>query len=84
MRRASASSAVLKEAFTGADAVVHLAWALQPGRDESALAATNVDGSNRVFVATQHGALKLGDEQSERRGRKLPEKLPQPIKGQGA
>jgi UDP-glucose 4-epimerase len=46
-----ASSAVLKEAFAGADAVVHLAWTIQPSWDESAMAATNVDGSNRVFRA---------------------------------
>jgi len=45
------SSAVLVEAFAGADAVVHLAWAIQPNRNEAALAATNIDGSRRVFRA---------------------------------
>lgn len=46
-----ASAAVLTEAFAGADAVVHLAWAIQPNRDERALAAVNLDGSRRVFRA---------------------------------
>src|SRR5215211_3076895 len=35
----------------GADAVVHLAWAIQPSRDEATLWATNVEGSARVFEA---------------------------------
>jgi len=35
----------------GADAVIHLAWAIQPSRDSQALRATNVDGSARVFDA---------------------------------
>ena len=38
--------------FSGADVVVHLAWLIQPGRDESTLRATNVDGSRRVFEAS--------------------------------
>jgi nucleoside-diphosphate-sugar epimerase len=37
--------------FEGADVVVHLAWAIQPSRDERALWATNVHGSARVFRA---------------------------------
>jgi len=52
-----ASSAVLKEACTGADAVVHLAWAIQPGRDEEVMAATNVDGSHRVFQAASDAGV---------------------------
>ena len=36
----------------GADAVVHLAWAIQPSRDPAALYRTNVLGSSRVFAAT--------------------------------
>lgn len=35
----------------GADAVVHLAWAIQPSRDLAALRRTNVHGSQRVFRA---------------------------------
>lgn len=37
--------------FAGADAVVHLAWAIQPSRDERELERVNVDGSRRVFRA---------------------------------
>ncbi|HWE08470.1 MAG TPA: NAD-dependent epimerase/dehydratase family protein [Solirubrobacteraceae bacterium] len=37
--------------FRGADAVIHLAWLIQPGRDESVTRAVNVDGSRRVFEA---------------------------------
>jgi nucleoside-diphosphate-sugar epimerase len=37
--------------FHGADAVVHLAWLIQPGRDESVTRGVNVDGSRRVFQA---------------------------------
>jgi UDP-glucose 4-epimerase len=38
--------------FEGADAVVHLAWAIQPARDQETVRAINVDGSRRVFEAT--------------------------------
>jgi nucleoside-diphosphate-sugar epimerase len=41
----------LEPIFAGADAVVHLAWLIQPGRDESVTRAVNVDGSRRVFDA---------------------------------
>jgi nucleoside-diphosphate-sugar epimerase len=41
----------LEEVFAGADAVVHLAWLIQPGRDESTTHAVNVEGSRRVFEA---------------------------------
>jgi UDP-glucose 4-epimerase len=37
--------------LTGADAVVHLAWLIQPSRDKATLARTNVLGSQRVFDA---------------------------------
>src|ERR687896_2107656 len=42
----------LADRFAGADAVVHLAWLIQPGRDLETLHATNVEGSRRVFQAT--------------------------------
>ncbi len=35
----------------GADAVVHLAWAIQPARDRRQTRAIDVDGSRRVFEA---------------------------------
>ena len=35
----------------GADAVIHLAWLIQPSRDKEAVARVNVEGSARVFQA---------------------------------
>jgi UDP-glucose 4-epimerase len=37
--------------FRGADAVVHLAWLIQPARDRELLRRVNVEGSSRVFRA---------------------------------
>jgi nucleoside-diphosphate-sugar epimerase len=37
--------------FRGADAVVHLAWAIQPSRNDAELRQINVRGSERVFRA---------------------------------
>jgi UDP-glucose 4-epimerase len=37
--------------FAGADAVVHLAWLIQPSRDRATTYAVNVRGSRRVFEA---------------------------------
>jgi nucleoside-diphosphate-sugar epimerase len=44
-------TAPLEELFAGADAVVHLAWLIQPSRDEQTLERTNVHGTRRVFEA---------------------------------
>jgi UDP-glucose 4-epimerase len=41
----------LGQHFRGADVVIHLAWLIQPSRDEATLYATNVTGSRRVFRA---------------------------------
>src|SRR4051812_35207449 len=41
----------LTEVFAGADAVVHLAWEIQPSHDLAQLTRTNVGGSKRVFEA---------------------------------
>jgi UDP-glucose 4-epimerase len=41
----------LESLFEGADAVVHLAWLIQPSRDGNALARANLEGSARVFRA---------------------------------
>jgi UDP-glucose 4-epimerase len=41
----------LAAVFEGADAVVHLAWAIQPSRDAVTLERINVEGSRRVFEA---------------------------------
>lgn len=49
--RADITSDDLTRVFAGAGAVVHLAWLIQPGRDESVTRHVNVDGSRRVFAA---------------------------------
>ena len=49
--QADITSSPLVPILDGADAVIHLAWAIQPSRDDDALRATNVDGSLRVFDA---------------------------------
>lgn len=48
---ADVTSSDLVPVVRGADAVVHLAWLIQPGRDESVTRAVNVDGSRRVAQA---------------------------------
>ena len=45
--------------FRGADAVVHLAWLIQPGRDESVTGAVNIDGSRRLFRAVADAGVPL-------------------------
>ncbi len=48
---ANVLDADLEAIFAGADAVVHLAWAIQPSRDGVTLERINVEGSRRVFEA---------------------------------
>lgn len=48
---ANVLTADLAAIFEGADAVIHLAWAIQPSRDEVPLERINVEGSRRVFEA---------------------------------
>ena len=43
--------------FAGVDAVVHLAWLIQPSRDRT-LRAVNVDGSRRVFEACAQAGVR--------------------------
>ena len=58
--RADVAADPLEPHFAGADAVVHLAWLIQPSRDEAELERVNVDGSRRVFeAAAQAGAGAL-------------------------
>jgi UDP-glucose 4-epimerase len=46
--------------LASADAVVHLAWLIQPSRDEKTMRATNVDGTRRlVDEVIAHGAASL-------------------------
>lgn len=49
---------VLEAAFRRADAVVHLAWQIQPSRDLDRMRRTNVDGSRRVFEAAARAGVK--------------------------
>lgn len=48
---ADVTKANLRPIVAGADAVVHLAWMIQPTRDRHALERVNVLGSQRVFDA---------------------------------
>jgi nucleoside-diphosphate-sugar epimerase len=48
---ADVTTAELKPLFEGFDAVVHLAWAIQPSHDEAVMERINVLGSERVFAA---------------------------------
>ena len=41
----------LEPLLRGADVVIHLAWLIQPGRDERVTERVNVEGSRRVFDA---------------------------------
>ena len=56
--RADVVTNALEPLFDGADAVIHLAWLIQPSHDARALRAVNVDGSRRVFEA----AVRAGVE----------------------
>jgi len=42
----------------GADCVVHLAWLIQPSRDQTVLWRVNVDGSTRVFRAVREAGVR--------------------------
>src|SRR4051794_11984416 len=48
---ADVARADLRSHLAGADAVVHLAWLIQPSRDERATHMVNAEGSARVFDA---------------------------------
>jgi nucleoside-diphosphate-sugar epimerase len=52
-RQADVISSDLASIFDGADAVIHLAWAIQPSRDEPLLETINVGGTKRVLDAVQ-------------------------------
>jgi UDP-glucose 4-epimerase len=47
----------LEPLVRGADCVVHLAWLIQPSRDESVTYAANVNGSSRVFDAAARAGV---------------------------
>lgn len=47
----------LEPHFRGADVVIHLAWAIQPSRDEVTTRRVNVTGSERVFEASAEAGV---------------------------
>jgi UDP-glucose 4-epimerase len=49
--RADITTDPLEPILAGADAVIHLAWLIQPSRDAELLERVNVHGSRRVFEA---------------------------------
>jgi nucleoside-diphosphate-sugar epimerase len=52
-----AATEVLTAAFAGADAVVHLAWLIQPSYDRELLRRTNQDGTARVIEAVRRAEV---------------------------
>ena len=48
----------LKPLLRGADAVIHLAWLIQPGRDEAVTWNVNGEGSRRVFDAVARAGVR--------------------------
>src|SRR4051812_16986541 len=48
----------LRAAMDGADAVVHLAWIIQPSHDDAMQQAVNVGGSERVFAAAAAAGVR--------------------------
>jgi UDP-glucose 4-epimerase len=54
---ADITEADLVPIFRGADAVVHLAWLIQPSRDLATLERVNVHGSERVFAAVAEAGV---------------------------
>ncbi|MGV1049123.1 MAG: NAD-dependent epimerase/dehydratase family protein [Solirubrobacterales bacterium] len=54
---ADVTSTELTPLFAGADAVIHLAWAIQPSRDPEAMERVNVLGSERVFAAVAEAGV---------------------------
>jgi UDP-glucose 4-epimerase len=54
---ADVTSTDLAALFRGVDVVVHLAWLIQPGRDERVTHRVNVTGSERVFRAVAEAGV---------------------------
>jgi UDP-glucose 4-epimerase len=52
------TSTDLEPIFRGADTLIHLAWLIQPGRDEATTRGVNVDGSSRVFDAAARAGVR--------------------------
>lgn len=47
----------LRQVMRGADAVVHLAWLIQPSRDREAMRRTNQDGTRAVALAAREAKV---------------------------
>lgn len=47
----------LARIFAGADAVLHLAWLLQPNRREAVMRATNIDGTRHMLAAAAEAGV---------------------------
>jgi nucleoside-diphosphate-sugar epimerase len=63
----------------GADAVVHLAWLIQPSREESVMRATNVDGTSRLVQSVvERGVSTLVHASSVGAYAPAPKSPPQP------
>ncbi len=56
--RADVTADPLEPHLAGADAVIHLAWLIQPSRDGELLERVNVEGSRRVFEAAARAGAK--------------------------
>jgi nucleoside-diphosphate-sugar epimerase len=56
-RAADIVSDDLAPLLAGADAVVHLAWVIQPSRDRETTRGVNVEGSRRVFEAVARAGV---------------------------
>src|SRR3954471_7036955 len=56
--RTATAETQLPSFLEGADAVVHLAWALQPGRQPERLREVNVDGARRVAQAAMAAGVR--------------------------
>jgi nucleoside-diphosphate-sugar epimerase len=57
--RSDVRSPELVEQLRGSDAVVHLAWLIQPARKQALLHAVNVEGSRRVFRAVADAGVPV-------------------------
>jgi UDP-glucose 4-epimerase len=57
--RADVAYSDLEPRFRGADAVVHLAWLIQPSRDQALVRRVNIDGSARVFRAVADAGVPV-------------------------
>jgi nucleoside-diphosphate-sugar epimerase len=57
-RAADVATSALAPLFRGADAVIHLAWLIQPGRDRNQTRRVNVLGSERVFRAVADAGVR--------------------------